>query len=91
MREEKSLLVMFIVYCMTNGMQIFLILLQSEQTHTEAVRTILIKYNIIDPVTDDDTVGVFVNSDLQKLYTDLTTQEINPLKTHLKSDLDRRS
>ncbi len=55
------------------GLQIFSNIAQSEQTHTEAVRTILIKYNITDPVTDD-TIGVFVNSDLQKLYTDLTAQ-----------------
>lgn len=55
------------------GVQIFSNIAQSEQTHTEAVRTILTKYNIADPVTDD-TIGVFVNGDLQKLYADLTTR-----------------
>ena len=47
------------------------------------MRTILIKYNITDPVTDD-TVGVFVNSDLQKLYTDLTTQGNQSAENALK-------
>jgi hypothetical protein len=76
MREEEKLArdVYSVLYD-TWGMQIFSNIAQSEQTHTEAVRTILTKYTIADPVTDD-TVGVFVNSDLQKLYTDLTAQGI---------------
>ena len=48
---------------------------QSEQTHTEAVRTLLVKYEVADPVTDD-SVGVFVNSNLKKLYTDLIARGI---------------
>jgi hypothetical protein len=74
MREEEKLArdVYSALYD-TWGIQIFLNIAQSEQTHTEAVRTILTKYAIADPVTDD-TIGVFVNSDLQKLYTQLTTQ-----------------
>jgi hypothetical protein len=76
MREEEKLArdVYSVLYD-TWGMQIFSNIAQSEQTHTEAVRTILTKYSIADPVTDD-TIGVFVNSDLQKLYTDLTAQGI---------------
>lgn len=74
MREEEKLArdVYSVLYDKW-GLQIFSNIAQSEQTHTEAVRTILTKYSIIDPVTDD-TIGVFVNSDLQKLYTDLTTR-----------------
>jgi hypothetical protein len=74
MREEEKLArdVYNVLYD-TWGVQIFSNIAQSEQTHTEAVRTILTKYNITDPVTDD-TIGVFVNRDLQKLYTDLTAQ-----------------
>jgi hypothetical protein len=74
MREEEKLArdVYSVLYD-TWGMQIFSNIAQSEQTHTEAVRTLLTKYNVADPVTDD-TIGVFVNSDLQKLYTDLTAQ-----------------
>lgn len=74
MREEEKLArdVYSVLYD-TWGMRIFSNIAQSEQTHTEAVRTILTKYNIADPVTDD-TIGVFVNSDLRTLYTDLTTR-----------------
>lgn len=52
------------------GIKIFSNIAQSEQTHTEAVRDLLEKYNLTDPVTDD-TIGVFVNSDLQSLYNTL--------------------
>ena len=45
------------------GLPIFSNIAQSEQTHTEAVRDLLEKYNQPDPVIDD-TVGVFVNTDL---------------------------
>jgi hypothetical protein len=74
MREEEKLArdVYSVLYD-TWGMQIFSNIAQSEQTHTEAVKTILTKYNITDPVMDD-TIGVFVNNDLQKLYTDLIAQ-----------------
>jgi hypothetical protein len=53
------------------GLSIFANIAQSEQTHTEAVRDLLVKYDIADPVTDD-TIGVFVNNELQQLYNDLT-------------------
>jgi hypothetical protein len=52
------------------GIQIFSNIAQSEQTHTETIRDLLNKYRIVDPVTDD-TVGVFQNEELQRLYDDL--------------------
>ena len=74
MREEEKLArdVYSVLYDKW-GVQIFANIAQSEQTHTEAVRTLLTKYNIADPVIDD-TVGVFVQSDLQQLYIDLVTR-----------------
>lgn len=54
-------------------LKIFSNIAQSEQTHTEAVRDLLIKYNIDDPVTDD-TIGVFTNPTFKKLYDTLVTQ-----------------
>lgn len=50
---------------------IFANIAQSEQTHTEAVRQLLEKYDVPDPVTDD-TVGVFTDPELQTLYDELT-------------------
>ena len=52
------------------GLRIFANIAQSEQTHTEAVRDLLVKYDLTDPVTDD-AIGVFVNSDLKTLYDSL--------------------
>lgn len=55
------------------GLRIFTNIAQSEQTHTEAIRDLLEKYNLTDPVTDD-TIGVFKNETLQALYTNLVAQ-----------------
>lgn len=55
------------------GLKIFTNIAQSEQTHTEAVRDLLEKYNIEDPVTDD-TIGVFINPTFQELYDTLVSQ-----------------
>jgi hypothetical protein len=74
MREEEKLA--RDVYSMLHdkwGLTIFANISQSEQTHTEAVRTLLVKYDIVDPVSDD-SVGKFVNTDLAKLYTDLIAE-----------------
>jgi len=42
----------------------------SEQTHTDAVLTLIEKYNLKDPVLQNPE-GVFVNKDLQALYNKL--------------------
>ncbi|MBP9668916.1 MAG: DUF2202 domain-containing protein [Candidatus Pacebacteria bacterium] len=49
---------------------IFSNIAQSEQTHTEAVQALLVKYDIPDPAVRD-VPGVFANPDLQKLYDEL--------------------
>lgn len=65
------------------NLQIFSNIAQSEQTHTEAVRDLLVKYQIPDPVTDD-TTGVFVDPELQSLYSSLVakglTSEVDALE-----------
>ncbi len=43
----------------------------SEQTHTDQVKSMLVAYDLPDPV-QDDSVGMFANNDLATLYTDLT-------------------
>ncbi len=55
------------------GINIFSNIAQSEQTHTEAVRDLLEKYNLADPVTED-VIGVFTNSDMQELYDTLVAK-----------------
>jgi hypothetical protein len=46
---------------------------RSEQTHTDAIKALLVKYNIPDPVTNN-AVGVFSSKDMQKLYDTLVAQ-----------------
>jgi hypothetical protein len=55
------------------GLGVFSRIAESEQTHTDAVRAKIEKYDLADPVTDD-RVGVFVNHDLQVLYDALIEQ-----------------
>lgn len=74
MREEEKLArdVYQTLYD-TWGLRIFSNIAQSEQTHTEAVRDLLEKYELDDPVTDD-SIGVFSNKDMQALYDSLTEE-----------------
>lgn len=52
------------------GVRIFSNISASEQTHTDAVKNLLTKYNITDPVVDD-TVGVFASPQMKELYSSL--------------------
>ncbi len=51
---------------------VFSNILSSEQKHTDAVLTLLNKYDLADPV-GTNSVGVFSDSKLQSLYTELVT------------------
>lgn len=95
MREEEKLArdVYSVLYDRWQ-LPIFANIAQSEQTHTEAVRTLLEKYEIADPVTDD-SVGIFVNQDLQALYAAFTAQGSESAEAALRvgatiEDLDLR-
>lgn len=71
---------------------IFSNIAQSEQTHTEAVRALLEKYSMSDPVSDE-SLGAFINQDLAMLYTNLvnrgTTSAVDALAAGaLIEDLD---
>ena len=52
------------------GMKIFSNISASEQTHTDAIKTLLLRYDIKDPVLSD-TVGVFSSKSMQALYDSL--------------------
>nr|WP_232500682.1 DUF2202 domain-containing protein [Methanococcus maripaludis] len=71
MREEEKLardvyLELYDIW----GQQIFLNIANSESTHTNAVKLLLDKYNLTDPVTND-TRGAFTNQDMAELYNTL--------------------
>ncbi len=80
MREEEKLardvyLTLFDIWHLT----IFKNIASSEQLHMNAMLTILEKYNLEDPATDD--IGVFTDPDLQDLYNELITRgETSPLE-----------
>ena len=63
-------------------MPIFQNIAESESRHTLAVKTLLDKYKIDDPVMSD-SIGVFTDPELKKLYTDLVTLGNKSLKDAL--------
>ena len=52
------------------GLRIFDNISQSEQRHTDAVKRLLVKYDLEDPAAED-IQGSFKNEELQKLYDSL--------------------
>ncbi len=84
MREEEKLArdVYLTLYDMW-GVQTFSSIAASEQSHTDSIKNLLATYGIADPVVDD-TVGVFVNADLQALYTQLVATGSTSLVDALK-------
>jgi len=73
MREEEKLAHdVYVVMYELWGMRIFQNISASEQSHTEAVKTLLDGYGIPDPAAGE--FGVFTNPDLQVLYNDLVAQ-----------------
>lgn len=71
LREEEKLA--HDVYLSLNSQYaqpIFNNIANSEQTHTEAVLTLLDRYSIADPAANNGA-GVFNNNEFQQLYTDL--------------------
>lgn len=55
------------------GLNVFANIAESEQVHTDAIKSKIEKYGLWDPV-EDDTVGVFFNKDLATLYDTLIMQ-----------------
>jgi hypothetical protein len=71
MREEEKLArdVYNALYAI-HGTNIFTNIASSEQTHTDAIKTLLDRYMLTDPVATD-VAGVFQNTDLQMIYDQL--------------------
>ena len=68
MREEEKLARDVYIYLYAQwGAEVFDNISKSEQTHTDAILTLLDKYGIVDPVGNTEE-GIFVNTDLQALY-----------------------
>lgn len=72
MREEEKLardsyLVLFEKW----GNPIFDNISESEQRHMDAMKSLIVKYGLEDPVKDESVIGGYANSDLQELFDDL--------------------
>lgn len=68
--EEKVARDVYLTLYDTWGMPIFQNIANAEQTHTDKVEALLIKYNIEDPVKSDE-IGAFTDPAFSKLYADL--------------------
>lgn len=74
MREEEKLAHdVYVTLAEQWNLPVFTNIAQSEQRHTDAVRTVLERYGLNDPAAGNP-VGVFVDPALQQLYNDLIAQ-----------------
>ena len=74
MREEEKLARdVYQVLYQQWGHQVFANISRSEQRHMDAVKALLDKYNLVDPVTDSQ-VGVFTDPEMQTLYESLVAE-----------------
>ena len=74
MREEEKLARDVYNYLYAKWeMRVFNNIAQSEQKHTDAIKTLIDKYELEDPITND-TPGSFMNEDLQSLYDTLVAK-----------------
>ncbi len=83
MREEEELARdVYLTLYEKWGLPIFQNIARSEQTHMNAVKTLLDRYGPQDPASDE--VGVFTNPDLQALYDQLVSQGSQSMVDALK-------
>jgi hypothetical protein len=84
MREEEKLArdVYLTLYNKWH-LQVFSNIARSEQKHMDAMKALIDKYGLTDPVVDD-SVGVFSDPQMQELYTQLVNQGSNSIVDALK-------
>ncbi len=71
--EEKLARDVYLTLGKTYKQKMFVNIPESEQRHMDAVKALLDKYEIADPVTNDE-IGSFTNADFKKLYDDLVAK-----------------
>lgn len=95
MREEEKLARdVYLTLYEKWGLPIFQNIARSEQTHTDAVKALIDKYGLDDPVKDD-SVGVFTDLKFTNLYNQLVAEGSKSIEDALKvgatiEDLDIR-
>jgi hypothetical protein len=84
MREEEKLAKdVYTTLGQVWGINIFTNISSAEQTHTDSVETLIDRYGLEDPITDE-TIGIFKNETFSKLYQDLVKQGSSSLVEALK-------
>ena len=84
MREEEKLAHdVYVTLYAQWGLPVFQNIANSESTHTAAVKALLDRYGIVDPVVGNG-VGEFTNPELQALYNQLVAQGSTSLADALK-------
>lgn len=71
--EEKLARDVYLTLGKTFNQKMFINIPESEQRHMDAVKALLDKYEIPDPVTDNE-IGAFTNADFKKLFDDLVAK-----------------
>lgn len=71
--EEKLARDVYLTLGKTYNQKMFVNIPESEQRHMDAVKTLIDKYEIVDPVTDNE-IGSFTNADFKKLFNDLVAK-----------------
>ncbi len=93
MREEEKLARdVYLTLYNKWGLQIFANIALSEQRHMDAIKMLLEKYNISDPISDD-SIGMFSNEEFTNLFNELIlngeSSEVEALRVGAKiEDLD---
>jgi hypothetical protein len=83
MREEEKLAHdVYVTFFAQWSLPIFQNISQSEQNHTDAIKTLLDRYGLTDPASSE--IGVFTNPDLQTLYSNLIARGSQSLAEALK-------
>jgi hypothetical protein len=70
--EEKLARDVYTVFGNLYEYKVFQNISISEQAHMEAVKRLLVRYGIVDPITSDE-VGIFPDTQFQQLYDQLIT------------------
>ena len=71
--EEKLARDVYLTLGKTYKQKMFVKIPDSEQRHMDAVKALLDKYEIADPITDD-AIGLFADADFKKLFDDLVAK-----------------
>ena len=72
-QEEKVARDVYTTLGQTWNSNVFQKIKLSEQKHMDAIKVLLTRYNIIDPVTNDE-VGVFDNPEFQQIFDNFVLQ-----------------